>query len=660
MLRFLLVISFVIGTLTSSAQFDPEAILGANMVQNSSFEEEGEGWKLIHNSSVDKTFGYQSRSSLRVWNDDTTKRISGISQQLKITPGSTIYFKAHVKGKNLSSRSAKPELDGARVYVQAYNDLGKVIGGRYSKRSGIGTFDWKELSGEYTIPIGTAYVSVAVGLYQGVTGEVWFDDVKIRAEKPTFIEAFLMKPHYRGMILEDGEQVFKERIVINRKDYDHSTEEVSVRYELKNIVNKTIEKFQVKLPGSVTDTIISFSPKTKLREGDYTLVGTYGSKLDNSSFVRNHKVEVVRSWPMVYIDDDGYTVKNGERIFPFGFYIGHPDDEHLDRIKNAGFNTVLSYGYGPSAKYEEYMDRAEKYGLNVVYSLKDFYEGLTKRFPNRKLLDVAKEYAHTIKYKPALLAWYTVDELKPNWIPQIDEMYETLKKLDPHHPTLQVHYYDAPKMLEKYYYNTDIIATDPYPVGSPDLSLTSTRVNAGLQAAHDTKGHWAVLQSMDWGVYMKEKRSHPPSLDELRNQCYQAFIHGAKGILFYTYYDLFHESYPRKSTLNYEHFNKLWPNLVKMSAEVNALFPVLLNGEQLPVEVIANDKVEIACLTYQGEIYLFLANPFYESKEICIKMTDGWQIDTYTQGQITAQVNNNVLTLQLPSIGSGIFKLKSK
>ncbi len=644
--------------LTAYGQSSTESLLGPNLMQNGGFEDGERHWKLAQNGILDTAGGYRSSSALYIKNDDAQKKFSGTSQQLEIEPGATVYFKVKVKGRNLSSKDEKSGSNGARIYIQAYDEYGKVIGGRYPKLSGLGTFDWKELSGEYTVPINAVNVSIGISLYNGVTGEAWFDEVSLQLEKPRFIEAFLTKPYYRGRLQEGGKQVFSEKIVVNRAYYDNSSAEIAVSYDLKDVVNKTIEKFSFKLPASATDTTVTFSPKQKLREGDYTLIGSYSSVVDNSSFSRKHSIEVVKSWPAVYIDDEGYTVKNGERIFPFGFYIGHPDDEHLERIKKAGFNTILSYGYGYNTKFEAYLDKAEEHDLHVIYSLKDFYAGSPLKLGNRKPLDVAREYVNNIKYKPALLAWYTVDELLPDKIPQIEEMYEAVKKLDPHHPTLQVHYYDGYRMLEKYYYNGDIIATDPYPVGRPDLTLTSTRVKAGLKATHNSRGHWAVLQSMDWAVYQKEKEPNPPDLDELRNQCYQALIHGAKGILFYSYYDLFQERFPRQKELNYTNFNKLWPDIVQMSEEVTALFPVLLNGSMSPVEVLGNDQVEVACFSYQDEDYLFLANPFYETKTIRIKMPDKWKIETYTQGQIVAEVDQNVLCLELPPIGSGVFKLK--
>ncbi|WP_206367106.1 hypothetical protein [Sphingobacterium sp. SGG-5] len=627
-------------------------------MENGSFEKGDSDWKLVRGATLDTTNGYQSGSSLYIHNDDTQKKSPGASQQLEIAPGSSVYFTAKVRGRNLSADVEKKSSNGARIYIQAYDEFDKLIGGRYPKLSGLGTFDWKELSGEYTVPINAAYVSIGVGLYGGVAGEAWFDDISLRLEKPQFIEAFLMKPHYRGMIQEAGEQVFSERIVINRAYYDDNPAEIEVSYDLKNVVNKTIEKFRFKLPASAVDTVLTFAPKRKLGEGDYTLTGGYSSRVANTSFSRTHKIEVVRSWPAVYIDKEGYTIKGGKRIFPFGFYIGHPDDEHLDRIKKAGFNTILSYGYGHNTKYEEYLDKAAKYDLNVIYSIKDFYEGRPLKLGKRKPLDVARDYVNTIKHKPALLAWYTVDELLPEWIPKIEELYEEVRKIDPHHPTLQVHYYDGYRMLEKYYYNGDIIATDPYPVGRADLALTSTRVKAGLKATHNTRGHWAVLQSMDWAVYQKERKPNPPDLDELRNQCYQALIHGAKGILFYSYYDLFQERWPRQKELNYDNFNKLWPDIVTMSEEITALFPMLLHGKACSVEVLERNGIEISCIEYEGRHHLLIANPFYEEREISVRLPAGMAITQSVQGQIASTIEGETLKLRLPSIGSGIFTIK--
>ncbi|MFD2555711.1 carbohydrate binding domain-containing protein [Sphingobacterium tabacisoli] len=638
-------------------QSDSRALLGNNVLLNSGFENKNDHWNLSKNAKIDTSIGFRSTSSLVVENMDPDGKFSGTSQRLEIAPGSTIYFKTKVKGERLASKSEKPDSDGARIYIQAYDEFGKIIGGRYPKLSGLGTFDWKEMSGDFTVPIEAVSVVISVTLFPGVTGKAWFDEVAIQLEKPPLIEAFLLKPHYRGIFIEGKEQVIKERIRVNRSYYDNIATEVQASYELKDVRNKTVDRYEVRVPKDLDEMVVAFPLKNNLREGDYTLYTTYKEQNKVHEFSRRHRIEVLKNWPTVYIDEDGNTVKEGQKIFPFGVYIGHPDDEHLNRISKAGFNTVLSYGYGHNKKHEEYLDRADKYGLNVIYSLKDFYLGRGLKIGNADPTEVAKEYINVLKYKPALLAWYTVDELLPVWIPKIQTLYETILTTDPQHPTLQVHYYDGYRMLEKYYYNGDIIATDPYPVGRSDLRLTSTRVGAGYKATHQTKGHWAVLQMMDWAVYQKEKQPNPPSLDELRNQSYQAIVHGAKGILLYTYYDLFHEKYPRSNTLDYDNFNKLWPDIEKMAKELNSYIPLFLEGKDHIINMVKNDKVEIKCITYEGMYYLITANPFYAEKEITIELPVGCQVADLQQGQLSAQVDGRLLTLKLPPIGSGIFKL---
>lgn len=658
MLRVILLLSLILRIILGYGQSNNLELLGPNVVRCPGFEENFDDWKLSSQARIDQSQGYSSGASLHMSNADPQNRPTGTYQRLDISPGSTIYFKAKVKGKNIQTDAKEAKSDGARIYVQAYNEFGKVMGGRYPAGSGQGTFDWKEISGEYTVPTDAAYITLAAAFNVGISGEAWFDDFTVQLEKPPFIEAFLLKPHYRGIILANEPQLFKEEVRVNRLDYSDNQAPIVVSYEIKDIRQKTIEKFRFELDGNWKDGVLEFSPKNKLKPGDYSLIGQYQSKLNGSTFTRSHRLEVLPAYPATYIDGDGFTIKDGQKIFPFGLFIGHPEENHLKRIKDAGFNTVISYGYGLSKAFEEYLDRAEKYNLQVLYSIKDLYDGRVKNQGNITAMDMARDYVNAIKYKPALLAWYTVDELLPNWIPQIASLYEEVQKLDPNHPTLQVHYYDGYRMLEKYYYTSDIIATDPYPVGREDLSLTSTRVGAGLKATHQTRGHWAVLQSMDWAVYQKERAPKPPNLAELRNQCYQALIHGAKGILFYSYYDMFQEKYPRQKTENYEVFEKRWPDMKAMAAEMNTVFPLVLDGKRVEPIILANNKIELGAVQYGQEIVLLLANPFYESREVSIELPENWVVNELRQEEIDGVKEANKLTLRLPSLASGPYKLK--
>ncbi len=658
MKQFFRLLVFCFISFNAQAQSTNDERLGPNLLKNPGFEEGKSNWTISSNATVVEGAGYNSKFALSVKNDDPEKKASGTGQKLVIDPGSTIFFKAKVKGNDLKSKAVKPEADGARLYIQAYDQFGKIIGGRYPKLSGLGTFDWKELSGDFTVPIEAVSVTIAVALYPGVTGECWFDDVTVQVEKPTLIESFLLKPHYRGVMMENENQQIRDKIIINRSYYGNIKSEILVSYDLRDVRNKSVAKHEERIPADVSETTVSFPLKQRLREGDYILNVEYKESSKVHDFSRRHTIEVLKNWPIVHIDERGNTIKEGKKIFPFGVYIGHPDEEHLDRISKAGFNTILSYGYGHNKNYEDYLDRADKHGLNVIYSLKDFYPGSALKLGKTDPMEVAREYVNNIKNKPALLAWYTVDELLPSWMPKIQALYDEVRMQDPDHPALQVHYYDGYRMLEKYYYNGDIIATDPYPVGRSDLSLTSTRVGAGYKATHQTRGHWAVLQMMDWAVYQKEKTPNPPNLDELRNQCYQAVVHGAKGILFYTYYDLFQEKFPRKPSLDYDNFNKIWPDVVKMSTEFSQYIPLFLEGIDYPLKIVENQKIEIKCLEYEGAYYLVVANPFYEKRQISIEIPEAWEVKELKQHNIEAKIENKVITLQLMSLGSGVFKVK--
>src|SRR5690606_11451301 len=88
-----------------------------------------------------------------------------------------------------------------------------------------------------------------------------------------------------------------------------------------------------------------------------------------------HAIQIVAQMPKVYIDAQGFTVVDGKRFFPMGVYLGRDSngEEHLKRIGESGFNTVLSYSYGAGKDPKTFVQDAQKHGLKVVYSVKDMY-----------------------------------------------------------------------------------------------------------------------------------------------------------------------------------------------------------------------------------------------------------------------------------------------
>src|SRR5690606_28177501 len=99
-----------------------------------------------------------------------------------------------------------------------------------------------------------------------------------------------------------------------------------------------------------------------------------------------------------------------------------------------------------------------------------------------------------------------------------------------------------------------------------NLTQTSANTRLTLATTQHIKGMWIVPQLMDWGVQRKTRPSHQPNLDEMRNQAYQAIINGATGLIFYSYYDLMYEKYPRsEKTKNNQLFEKRWKDAAAMA-----------------------------------------------------------------------------------------------
>lgn len=123
------------------------------------------------------------------------------------------------------------------------------------------------------------------------------------------------------------------------------------------------------------------------------------------------------------IDSKGFTLRDGQRLFPLGIYANVATDEHLARIASAGFNTVLNYDYGENKDPYAFFRNARKRGLLVIYSVKDQYRG--SRFaPAVRGGDYAAMtawYVQRLRSQPNLLAWYINDELGPEYLDKIEK-----------------------------------------------------------------------------------------------------------------------------------------------------------------------------------------------------------------------------------------------
>jgi len=653
---FYLAISILITSiLPVYAQEITKPILGANLVQNAGFEDGSDHWQIPANTA--KVVGDFSRSGSKslFYSNTNAKQYKLFKQTLKVTPGQRLHFSAWIKGEGVKAQKSS---EGASLFIESTGSSG-YLGGTHPRRL-TGTFDWTQIQGEFYVFPGATNTSLGLYLRKGAKGKVWFDDVEVRVEQPAPFNSYLIYPNYRGTVLQGDTTKWKFQIQIHPQP-DWKNSPVKVVNALTDSQGKVLLHTSNEVAPTKESAEIVLDVPPHLGVGNYTLQQTITDPNGEKVLQDSHAIHVVKKMPNVYIDAQGFTIANGKRFFPMGVFINADTDSDLDlqRIAEGGFNTVLSYYYGgktdPQADMKPYMENAQKRGLKVIYSLKDMYPG--KHGYGNEAFDVAAKHLEMMRDNPALLAWYTNDEMGREWMTKMTKMYNLVKQLDPNHPAYQVQ--NKMEELENNATIADVLGIDPYPVGSDDLSSTSVKTGVAQNAARAMKGLWIVPQLFDLSTYFPDQKSQFPSLNEMRNQAFQAIINGAKGLIWYSYYGMMYEKYPRdKSTFNMELFHRRWTDTSAMAKEMDAIIPVILQDNKVTLDVPQNADVQVAAWQNGNELLILLANPYYEEKDITFTLPHSWKIKEANQGQINSTIHDGKITFTLPSIGSGVFRLK--
>jgi hypothetical protein len=171
---------------------------------------------------------------------------------------------------------------------------------------------------------------------------------------------------------------------------------------------------------------------------------------------------------------------------------------------------------------------------------------------------------------PYNLAWYTFDE--PNEVDvspsQCREVYEIVKDMDPERPvilTVSPAYWYHPWAYSDYADACDVMLTDPYPI-EIGHGIGIDYVSEAIERARRDSGKpvWAVLQAFPW----PGKRM--PTPQEVRCMTYQAIVHGASGVFYYTY---------RVDGWNYSLTDTpLWGEIGSLAREISGLSGALASS----------------------------------------------------------------------------------
>jgi hypothetical protein len=292
---------------------------------------------------------------------------------------------------------------------------------------------------------------------------------------------------------------------------------------------------------------------------------------------------------------------------PLGIY-GFADEKNYQRLKESEFNCLQLYNSlklkGNTDHKDDVknvldgMDLIDKYGLKLIFSLKDQFarhNGRTKwggyqGTGNAGINAVSELAVNTIKNHPALLAYYVSDEDVRQDVPSVLALRELISKNDPWHPvwTLTYRYEDLPY----YGISGDIIGVDPYPISEdPNKENDITIVKKAMLAGHSTGlPVWVVPQIFNWGSYKlrnepeKFAQSHFPTVEEMRTMSLYAAMLGAKGFVFYSNFDIcqrYEQILPKSGLAERE-----WAKVTESIKPLKKLEPFIMSSQKpLPIAV---------------------------------------------------------------------------
>ena len=277
--------------------------------------------------------------------------------------------------------------------------------------------------------------------------------------------------------------------------------------------------------------------------------------------------------PKYRMRDDHVLLENGKPFFPFGFYNVSwriPAEERLAMARDVakwGYNAVHVGMRGDEYDgdgYGAFLDECAKLGIRVI-----------TEFDIGRAESVIRKYCG----KAAVMGWNPGDEPAPKGItPQeMFRRYDTFKQIDPDHIAYTV--ICVPSQYANYAAGTDVLAPDPYPVPRRPVDDVYRRFKEAKTAANkvDT-ALWAVGQAFGGQKYDK-KGSWPrwPDAREFRGMSYLALMAGAKGIIYYTYYD---------GSFDIRQAPDLLEAVQKFPAEIRDMVPFVLDGKG---ELLAED-----------------------------------------------------------------------
>jgi hypothetical protein len=338
--------------------------------------------------------------------------------------------------------------------------------------------------------------------------------------------------------------------------------------------------------------------------------------------------------PKVYVDRHGRTMVRGRPFFPLGFYMSSLAEDDLRTLARAGFNCVMPYAFSgmEPEKAGALLDLARRHGIMVIYSIKDLYPGMryTPKWlqAEEQAVERVRDILQRHRGHAAVLAWYLNDELPPPWRDRLEARYRQVRDLDPDHPAWAVLY--QVDQLTEYRHTCDVLGTDPYPVAGKPLSMAGEWARKTREASLGTDAFWQVPQAFAWCTASQERdpsgSGRPPTYAELRCMTYQALVEGAKGLVYYAFYEL------KEDPLG---FDARWADMARIAREVRALEPALLSADP-PPEGVAVEGAPWRAFRDGRRAWILVTNPSEAPAPVDVRFAGVLGVQTMTGETVPA------------------------
>ena len=608
MSRAMVFLACCIGVLASRAEEE-------NVVFNPGFETRSATGGVQHWSEHRPAYYFgegvgRNHSRGLVFENSDPRFYSFPAQTLTLPVGCCYAFEVWVKAEHLEG----PE-SGATLCMEWADAQGKYIGGAYAEGLRDTTGSWMRVHGvTRAIPTNATRITVAPYVRKGMTGKAWFDDIRVYRYYPPLVTS-LIASTYRNTATNQPITLFAG---LKMEESGLRTHEIEGSFSILN--DKTHETVLQRPPDQLSvDHAALTLPEGALAEGTYTVIFSAKTRIPpimtHAQTTTLYRVKTLPS-RAVWIDQHRRLIVNGRPFFPLGMYWGSVTAELIATYRTGPFNCVMPYG----APNRSLMDQLHTNNLKVIYSIKDLYSGTKWAPPNVHTeadeVAVVTRTVNAMKDHPALLAWYTNDELPATMESRLTARQRLLEQLDPNHPTWTVLYqYDD---VRAYLRTFDVIGTDPYPIPEKPITEALLWARTTREQSFNVRPIWQVPQAFDWAAYRtgdEQKKARAPSRDELRAMSWMSIAAGANGLVYYSFFDLFKMKHK-------DPFEKRWADLCAVAEEIQHYAPLILSIEPVPsYTVTGSNTCEIRVWRHNNALYVLGASAHPQTDTVTITFT---------------------------------------